>query len=191
MEVPHLPIFEVQSRRTTPFGPRREGIPGKECRSNGGSARSAGKKSKFSEKSADGMNSRTGILTYPKRTMFRRILTSSLLVTLFLGVFWANGAYAIESRPHKNVKSYVKAKVFRTSYQLERNRYGNWRGRVQGDGRTHVFLRFFQNGRLVGRRLIGRVKLDNEPAGVLFSYRGSIPTQKHLKWDIVAFSEKL
>ena len=90
----------------------------------------------------------------------------------------------------KRKRRYVKAKVIKTSYKKERSLFGNWRGRVLGDGKTHLFLRFIQNGRVIARRLIGRIELDNEPNGVFFSYRGAVPRKRHLRWDIVAFSEK-
>ncbi|MCB0331364.1 MAG: hypothetical protein KDD70_16955 [Bdellovibrionales bacterium] len=119
--------------------------------------------------------------------------------TIFLTVFFLGSpivllspspAFAKESQA-KIRRTYIPAKVIKTSYQRERSQLGNWRGRVLGQGNTVLFLRFIQHGKVVAKRLIGRVALENEPNGVFFSYRGTVPNAKYLKWDIVAFSEKV
>lgn len=67
---------------------------------------------------------------------------------------------------------------------------GRWRGRVFGSGPTTLILRFFRGEALVKRKLVGRVKLDNEPEGVRFSYSGSRPRAKTTHWDIIAIYDK-
>ncbi|MCI5066450.1 hypothetical protein MRY87_12065 [bacterium] len=109
----------------------------------------------------------------------------------------AHGARAEQAREtapqdsvSRRIRRFVPARVHKATYRRERSTLGKWRGRVYGTGKTHLFLRFLKNKQVIGKRLIGRVKLENEKDGVLFSYRGTIPQQRSLRWDIVAFSER-
>ncbi|NBW39581.1 hypothetical protein EBR25_01115 [bacterium] len=88
------------------------------------------------------------------------------------------------------VESYQYPKVSAVQFRAEGKSTGHWRGRVHGTGPTTLILRFFKDNRLLQKRLIGRIRLDNEPNGVLFSYVGTRPKSHSIKWDIIAMKGK-
>jgi hypothetical protein len=119
--------------------------------------------------------------------MIHRLLSLSLLV-ITLSSCTLNDARARHNFTTNTQKLLLTkpAKISAATLKRLDAKYALWRGRVAGDGLTHLELHLSRQGNLVEKRYMGSVYLKNK--STTFQFKSYLPKGEKLEWKIIAYS---
>ena len=106
-----------------------------------------------------------------------------ILAIIFVALLFFPGA-GFAAYPEPSPYAFITEQSFAALPQQQ----GLWRGKVKGNGRVHLKLEIFKEGKVIMSRYMGNVFLINKSS--TFAFKTTLPSENGWRWRIVTSAER-